>query len=227
MTKKDVKMRTTILFMLLFAIAFTACDDDDALCLKGDGNVQEYELDLADFDEIQLVGPVDLEIKQGPEQSVFVRAEAPMYNDLEYRVKDNELEIGYEDIRCFETDFGVTVMVTLPDVKSISVDGPSQVMSIGELDLDKLEVNVSGSAEVMLEGEAETCEVDVSGSIEMYNFGFVNQRTDIDISGSAEMEVFTEQELNIDISGSATIRYMGDPVVDENVSGTLDLIKIN
>ncbi len=220
-------MRTTILFMLLFAVAFTACDDDDALCLKGDGNVQEYELDLAAFEEIHLEGPVDLEISQGPVQSVLVRAEAPMFNDLEYRVKDNELEIGYDDIRCFETDFGVTVIVTLPNIKSISVDGGSEIMSTGELDLERLEIDVDGSAVIMLEGQAETCEIDVSGSIEAYNFEFINQRTDIDISGSAEMEVFTEEELNIDVSGSATIRYMGDPEVDQDVSGSLDLIKIN
>ena len=219
-------MRITAFFILLFAITFTACDDD-AVCLKGDGNVQEYDLDVSAFDRISLSGPIDLEIKQGATQSVIVRAESEMYSELEYKVSNKEFEIGYDNVKCFETAYGVTVLVTVPELKEISVSGESTVLSDGLLELDDLDINISGTAEIMLEGEAENCDIDVSGTIKTYNFGFINQSTDIDISGSAEMEIFTEKELDIRISGSAIIRYMGDPTIDKSVSGSLELIHIN
>jgi len=219
-------MRITAFFILLAAITFTACDDD-AVCLRGDGDVQEYELNVSDFNRISLSGPIDLVVKQGSTQSVTVRAEAPMYAELEYKVSNKEFEIGYDNVRCFETNYGVEILVTVPELKEISVSGVSMIESDGQLILDNLDINVSGSAEVALEGEAETCDIEVSGTIEVYNFGFVNQKTTIDISGSADMEIFTEDELDIKISGSAVIEYMGTPTIDKNVSGSLDLIHIN
>ena len=182
---------------------------------------------MSDFSKISLEGPVDLIVKQGYPQEVIVRAEAPMYSELEYKVQNNELEIGYENVRCFETDYGVTVLATIPDIDAIRISGSSMVTSDGELDLGRIDLDVSGEAEFMLEGEAETCDIDVSGSIEVYNFGFVNQRTDINISGSGEMEIFTEDELDVRVSGSAVIKYMGEPTIDKSVSGSLDLIHIN
>lgn len=215
-----------IIIALVIGATFMACEDD--LCLQGSGNLQQYDINVDDISGVALIGPINLNVSQGSAQEITVDAEPELFTELTYSVKDRVLEIGYKgNVECFDTDYGVLVNVTVPDLNYISVNGISVIKTIGELEIDKLDLSISGSAEVTLTGKAENQHIDLSGELNTYNFGFEVTNLSMDISGLANMEVNCTSAMDIEVSGSADIAYKGDPQINQNVSGSLNLTDSN
>ena len=218
------------LFNLIIAISiisFTGCSEDD-VCLIGSGKVENYVLTTDAFNEISLIGPVDLRIKQGPELSLNVDAEPEIYSALTYEVKNGRLEIGFKDIvTCFETNLGVWVNVTLPNITAIYQSGVSEIISDGDLNVPQLELNISGTADVSLSGQVENQFIESSGVINAKNFDFLSRNTRLDVSGTADIELSCSVDLDIEVDGLAKVSYKGTPTISEDVSGDLELINAN
>lgn len=216
---KNLFTITAISLMIL-----SACD---SRCVEGGGTLVEYDLDVSSFDQISVSGPININITQGSTQAVTIQAEPEIYGVMEPRVKNGELIIDFENRSCIQTDLGITLNVTVSDLKRIEVSGTSMIQSIGDLELDHLTVKVSGTADVGLSGSAVSQSYDVSGVIIASNFDFVTEDTSIDISGSGNMEVNCTDNLDVDVSGSATIKYKGSPKVTQKASGTINLVNSN
>jgi hypothetical protein len=147
---------------------------------------------------------------------------------IEYEIDGQLLEVGIkESIRCFETDFGITVEITVPDIQKVFVVGVSSVTSIGSLELDVIDIDVTGVAEVSLTGSANTQILDATGTLEVNNFEFVTDETRVNIGGVGDLEITCESTLDIFVSGTATIRYKGNPTITQNVTGSITLINSN
>lgn len=226
-------MKTTIQkLLLLFALASTtflpSCMENEDLCLTGSGSVNEYDISVTQFDKISISGPVNLRIKQGPVQKVTVFAEPELMQPIKYKVSSGELEIGYDDnITCFNTNFGVWIAITVPDLKEIVAVGDNIIESDGDLDLNDLFIITSGKSMISLRGEVNTQSIFSSGQIVVNHFNLLTQSTILDISGEGTLEVSCETELDIDVDGIATISYKGNPTITQKVTGSLNLIDAN
>jgi len=208
-------------------IILSGCSEED-LCLKGSGTVNEYPLTINNFDEVSLYGPVNLRLRQGSELTVSVDAEPEIFSELSYEVKDGVLEIGFkQNISCFETDQGVWINATVPDLRTIYQSGISEILSDGDINFDQLNLYVSGTADIMLSGQVETHKIVSSGLLNTNNFNFLTKNTTVDISGTAEMELSCSDKLDIKVEGLATIYYKGHPEITNSSSGSLQLIDSN
>ncbi len=211
-----------------FVLLFSQGCNEESLCLTGSGPVNEYELTMPDFEHVSLLGPINLRIKQGAKTTVMVEAESDIFSYMSYETKNETLKIGFKDnIRCFETDYGVWVNVTVPDLKSIYSSGISDIISDGDINFAQLELNISGTANIELTGKVAKQTIRTSGSVKVENFQLLTELTEIDISGSGDLEVSCSSELNIDVDGAATIAYIGSPSISQRSSGTLNLINAN
>jgi hypothetical protein len=165
---------------------------------------------------------------QGEPQEVVVVAEPEIYQELTSRINNGVLEIGFENnVRCFETELGVWVNITTPNINRVNVTGVSEIISEGDLDLDQLEINVSGTCDVSFTGNVANQILISSGVLNVNNFNVESSTTNIDISGTANISVFCTNNLDIRVSGAATVSYKGNPTITQNVSGVLDLIDSN
>jgi hypothetical protein len=217
-------VKTIILFAV---IILSGCNEED-LCLKGSGTVNEYQLTVTDFDELSIYGPVNLRLRQGPDIAVSVDAEPEIFSELSYEVKNGALEIGFkQNISCFETDHGVWINATVPDLRNIYQSGVSEIESDGDLDFNQLNLYVSGTAEVKLSGQVETHKIVSSGLLNAKNFNFLTKNTSVDISGAVDLELSCSENLDIKVEGSATIYYKGNPEIVNNSTGSLQLIDSN
>ena len=217
-------MKTLITVTAISLMILSACDNR---CVEGGGALADYDLDVSSFDQISVSGPININITQGSTQAVTIQAEPEIYGIMEPRVKNGELIIDFENRSCIQTDLGVTVNVTIPDLKRIEVSGTSMIQSIGNLELDHLTVKVSGTADVSLSGSAISQTYDVSGVLVASNFDFATSDVNVDISGSGNMEVNCANNLDIDVSGSATVKYKGSPKISQKASGTINLVNSN
>jgi hypothetical protein len=222
-----MKNLIVILVILIASIFSQGCKEEE-LCLIGSGTVKEYQLGVDDFENVSLIGPVNLRVKQAAEIEVMVEAEAEIFSALSYEVKNGTLEIGFkENVTCFETDFGVWVNVSLPNIKKIKSSGISDIVSDGNLNLAQLTLDVSGTANIELSGQVADQTIKVSGVLDAKNFELLTNNTTIDVSGSSDIEIACAGDLDIDVSGIATVSYKGIPSISQNTSGTLTLIDAN
>lgn len=220
-------MKNLLVIAICSTIILQGCNDED-LCLIGSGTVNEYQIAVDDFEEVSLMGPINLRIKQGSQISVSVDAEPEMFGKLSYEVKNETLEIGFEEnVTCFETDFGVWVNITVPNIEAIYQSGVSEIRSDGDLTLTALRLNVFGTADISLSGQVVNQSIFSSGVVNAKNFNFLSTATDIDVSGVADIEISCSDNLNIEVDGSAKILYKGNPTISQDVSGELDLINAN
>jgi hypothetical protein len=174
-------MKKISLLLCLIVLIYPSCSDDDRLiCVEGSGTTNDYPLDdLASFNEVALFGPVNLRISQGPEQEVFVTAEPETFEYVVHEVVNGRLEIGIkENVDCYETDFGVWINMTVPDLEAMFVVGASEIESSGDLDLDKLVLDVVGAANVILTGAVEEMLIDVNGQAFLTNFDLITEYWD-------------------------------------------------
>lgn len=220
-------MKYLLLITVCSMFILQGCKDED-LCLIGSGTVNEYQIGVEDFDNVSLFGPINLSIKQGPDISVSVDAEPEMFNALSYEVKTETLEIGFKDnVGCFETDYGVWVNITVPDIESIYQSGVSEIISDGDLTLTALQISISGTADIILSGRIENQSIVSSGEVNAENFQLLSTNTTIDVSGTADIELSCSTKLDIEVDGSAKISYKGNPSISQDVSGELNLIDAN
>ncbi len=223
MTKRISKF----LLAVALATAFFSCEDED-LCLIGSGTAHTYPLELADFTAIGLQGPVNLEITQGTTQAVEVVAEPEMFEALDYSVKSGTLIIGYEgNVSCFETDHGVWINITLPELSSIAQSGISEIVSNGELELDVLVLSLEGESKVEITGTVGAVAYNIAGLTDVNCFELETEAVSINLAGEGDFEVSCSRTLNLNVAGAAVVRYKGTPQITQNVQGTLELIDSN
>ena len=222
-----MKYLNVILVILIASIFSQGCKEEE-LCLIGSGTVKEYPLGVDDFENVSLIGPVNLRIAQAADMEVMVEAEAEIFSALSYEVKNGTLEIGFkENVTCFETNFGVWVNVALPNIKKITSSGISDIVSDGNLNLAQLTLDVSGTANIELSGQVADQTIKVSGVLNAKNFDLLTNTTSIDVSGSGDFEISCADNLDIEVSGIADVSYKGNPSISQDVSGTLNLYDAN
>lgn len=220
-------MKNLFVILILVSIFSQGCNEED-LCLIGSGTAKEYQLGVDDFENVSLFGPINLRITQASDMEVMVEAEAEIFSALSYEVKNGTLEIGFkENVSCFETDLGVWVNVALPNINTITSSGVSDIVSVGNLNLAQLTIDVSGTANLDLDGQVTDQTMKVSGVLNAKNFDLLTNNMSIDVSGSGDFEVACSDNLDIEVSGIANVTYKGVPTISQEVSGTLNLVDAN
>ena len=218
--------KIVITALIVMTYLFQSCDEDRT-CLHGGGIVNSYDLSLESFNRVFLYGPINLRITQGNEQSISIVAEPELYNPLEHKVVNEQLMVGYNDINCFDTDHGVWVNITVPDLTEIITEGKNTILSEGQLDLAKLSINTSGSATVELSGQVAIQEINSDGTITVNNLNLLTQTTTINMAGSCDINISCSEVLDVDVEGAAKIAYSGDPSITQKSEGSLSLSKLN
>ena len=219
-------MKHLLFFLVVAFVLFQACDDTDP-CVEGNRQVNSYELQLGEFTKIDVSSAIDLRITQSDTTMVIVEAETNIFPLMEYENNNGTFELHFRNNTCIDNNRDIIVHVTLPDLEEIELSGSGEILSVGDLDLDHLTVDISGSADIQLTGNIQSMAYLCSGSIDVANFGLDTEHTAINISGSANMEILCANTLDINVSGSANIKYKGNPNISQNVSGSLQLTDAN
>ncbi|MEM1320347.1 MAG: head GIN domain-containing protein [Bacteroidota bacterium] len=244
------KLNWLFLF-LLTALLASGCyfDDDDSNdgfldCESGQGGIITEELNLNDFNSIELRINAEVRITQGSPQRVVVEGQENIIDLIELDVQNDNWEIEFD--RCVRRSEDLKFFITIPDIRSLHVSGSGlifgentfvsedlilRISGSGDIDLavdtEDIDSRISGSGRVILEGNCEEFEFKVSGSGDYEAFGLQALEGEVDISGSGDADVRVEEILDVDISGSGDVRYKGRPILNVNISGSGRVIDAN
>lgn len=227
--------RATALAVPLLLVGIPACvHHHDAT-----GSTEARGSEAAGFSRIDMRGPVDVVVREGPETKVAVsggpgaRAKVRTHVDGDTLViesseeeQDNDTDDDSEDTDDCDHEHDVAkVTVDVPALRSAVVHGSGdlEVQAIGshhEVDLVVLaqgDVRYTGSADVV------RCNIDGSGDVELRGAG---KRLEARVHGSGNLNAraFPVEGGAYDIAGSgdvATVVHGGDMAVRINGSGDL------
>ena len=191
--------------------------------IEGSGDMETRTLDLDEFAAIDVGGAFDLEITLGDEQKVVMTVDDNLWDNLEVEVKGGTLEIGWD--KSCSPDGDCTVEIVVRELKEVDIHGAAEV-EITRFKGDSFEFNVSGAAELEMDGEVDRLEIQVSGAGDIDTRDLLAKSVEISVSGAGEAKVYASESFNGKVSGVGSISYWGDPEHEKTrVSGMGDIDK--
>jgi len=213
--------------------------------VNGNGNMVTDTRSTSSYDEVALVGSIDVQIISGTEGKIKVEAESNLQEYILTEVKDGKLKISVKKDVSINPSRNIGIRVTVPveTISSLYVTGSGDVCNSGLLRAKELKIGVTGSGDINLNVEARelwgsitgsgdiklngkaqefNCKVTGSGDFMAYSLNAKN--VEAAVSGSGDIQVYASQSLKARVSGSGDISYKGNPEKqDFKTSGSGDI----
>lgn len=240
-------MRSTLLFLLISTLAFTACNYVGGERVRGNGNLKTESRPATNFTGVSSFGEYDVYLSQGPTYSVRIEAEENLMPYIETQVDGDVLKIRTKDGYWLKNTTDLKVFVSAPAFSKVKTFGSGNIFSDGKLNnTSAIELEVAGSGDVKVELNAPEVRADLQGSGnidlkgETRNFtgsilgsgdiragDLKSENANVDIAGSGNAEVHASIKLHVDIKGSGDVRYHGNASTSSNIMGSGSVKKVD
>ena len=185
--------------------------------IEGSGDLETRELDLDDFDAIDLGGAFTVDIKFGDYQKIEVTIDDNLWDNLEAEVSGGTLEIGW-DKNC-DPDDDCEIVITMKKLDRFEIHGACDA-TIADFDGDLFEFYVSGAAELEIDGQVDELDIQVSGAGDLDARDLKAKHVKVRISGAGNAELYASESIDARISGAGSLDYWGSPEKEKTkVSG--------
>ena len=227
-------MKQSILILATFLFSFNSANAQfwKNETVKGNGNFTTETRSTSNYDEIYLVGSMDVELVAGKEGQIKVEAESNLMEHIITEVKNGALKISPADKVNLQPSRNKSIKLTVPfkDIRGVKLTGSGDLWNSDpirgnsfetsltgsgnlnlNLDVDALESHITGSGDTMLSGKSNYFECKVTGSGDFQAFDLKAEEVKATVMGSGDVEVFTSVSLDARIFGSGDIHYEGNP----------------
>ncbi len=239
-----MKKSLVLILMILSAVLLGACGFSNITLgrtLRGSGNVISETREVSGFDKIQIDGAGELYLTQGDQESLEIKAEDNIIEQIRTEVQDGTLVISFDEhfprlnlVPTRTIRFNLSVI----DVEKITINGAATVtaeewqgesleveingaaeIDMHQVDLAVLDLRLDGGADCSMSGSAQdvTVRVDGAGSVDLKDLQ--SSTSEVVINGASEARLWVTEKLNAEINGAGSIRYYGSPQVSQNIQG--------
>jgi hypothetical protein len=165
---------------------------------------------------VELDVPAEMTFTQGPGPAKLVIT-GPRSAVEAVEVEDGHIRFRGDHNRRFRR---LTITLTAPDVTRFDLAGRSR-LAIEGYNQDRLTLDLSGNAEVVARGRAETLNLDLSGSSEADLSGLAAKGAEVEVSGSGDATIAPTDWAKLDISGAGDVTLVTRPArLETDVSGS-------
>ncbi len=214
--------------------------------IKGEGSVVSKTYDFEDFEKLSMAVSADVELRIGKTQSVEIKAQQNILDNLDIEVSGNKLRIRND--RNVRSAKRIKIYITMTNIKGLAVAGSGTIKGIGtfsnlanldlaiagsgdmylDVEAQSVESAISGSGTLSIKGKTDSYEAAVSGSGDVFGYDFTTNRCAVAISGSGTCKITVNEKLKARVSGSGDVYYKGSvKQVDAKVSGSGDVEQVN
>ena len=239
-------MKRVLLLILPLAVIVSSCGYIGGKRVKGNGNVRTEDRTPGNFSGIASHGSFNVFVSTGP-QSVRIEGDENLLQFIETYVEGSTLNIETRDGYWLKPKRDISIYITSPTFSSIQSYGSGDIIGRSPIsDSTKMDVGVTGSANIDLEINAPIVDADITGSgdiklrgetksfkTEIHGSGNIramdlrSEETVVNIAGSGDAEVFASVRLKIEVAGSGDIRYRGNAQVSSNIAGSGGVRKVD
>lgn len=183
---------------------------------------------VSGFTKLALGSAFKVDVKQGSKFSVTASGRSEDLDDLESSITDGTLKLKYKGNNWNKNRKTVSVSITMPSLQAVSFSGAStanvakfsgvKTMDIDvsgasrvtmELSAQKVALDLSGASSLVLTGQCDVLNGEVSGASTFKGRDFPAKEVNIDASGASSAAVAANTTLHAEASGASSIRYSG------------------
>jgi hypothetical protein len=238
-------MKKLFVFLIVAVSSCSSCRFVTGQRIRGNGNVRTETRSPGSFKSVSSHGSFDVFVSSG-EQSVKVEAEENLLPYIETYVEGYTLHVQTKDDYWLNPGRKVKIYVSAPDYESIRSFGSGDIIGESKItNSSKLELEVSGSANIKMDVDAPEINTETNGSGDMFLKGETksfdgeihgsgnikaldlrSNETKIEIFGSGNADVFVDGKLDVHVAGSGDVNYRGDAQVSSSMAGSGRVKKI-
>lgn len=215
-------MKKVFFMPILLVSVVMSCSDDTVF---GSGDLITESRDVDYFTKVKSEGVFEINIIQGSTQSVEVTADNNVMSRIKTKVVNNELRL-YLDGDSYR-DISLKVDIVVTRLNGIKNSGVGNIYAYNIEEEGNFKVINSGTANILLEGNAQSIDIYNEGSGDFDGFDFSTNSGDIENIGSGDIEINCSEDLDVKISGSGNVYYKGNPTINTNISGSGNIISSN
>lgn len=206
-------------------------------------DTSEETRDVGAFDEVQLNGSMDVEVKVGGEQSVRIVADSDIIDHIETEVRSGTLRIGLERGNSYRNIKKMIVYVTVPSLKGAALHGSGDMLvddaSADDFEIDlhgsgdmvfndakfgELEIELQGSGDIEIDGTCESVDIELQGSGDIEADDMACKSATVSLHGSGDVSVSASEAADVSVHGSGDVVIHGSPdKVRSKVRGSGDI----
>jgi hypothetical protein len=173
--------------------------------------------------KVDLTGPVNLTLRQGPTPALEVRGEQRVLANIDTTVDGDMLHIGPRGI-LLRHRTPIEVTVTLPSLESLSINGSGEHMASGFAG-DHLDLALDGSGSLRFNGRYREIMAAIHGSGDLELTGGMSDTVDAAVIGTGRLTlVGSTRALHAELRGSGDLdaRHLRADEVDLAQQGSGD-----
>lgn len=196
----------------------------------------QTSLPLTNVNGVVVKGTLTVQIEKGA-------GELLIYGEKEAVAKlDISIEDGILQLHSGKGKFGLSsvdkVVIKLPELETLKLSGAAEVNASGftneelfvyvagagscdlNIDVPIVKLDVSGAAEIEMQGTAQTVVINLSGAASFDAEDYLVRDMTLVLAGAAAAEVNVSGQLDVNISGVGSVEYKGEPkVLRKRISG--------
>lgn len=236
-------MKKTLIYLLALPMLFAACKSK---CVEDLGIHATRDYTVKPFDEIKVSGPIRLMMRQDSSFKINIVADSNVIGLVKADVSGHQLQLNLDAKQYCGKD-SIIISAGIGDLKKINADGAAHIYTTSLINVNELNLDLSGATKLMMEmnaaklttvtdgaadltliGQTGSYALKSKGAIQMNAFAFVTGIYDIDAEGVSKLKINVLNDLKIKTSGAADITYKGSPKnKSEKNTGTYKLTKVN
>jgi len=184
---------------------------------------------VSGFNSIGSAGPFNVHVKIDGTESLRIKADKAIINEIETLVEGRELKIRFKHRDHWDRDdYGkkpIEVYITAKSLSALANAGSGNIDVDGELSGENVKLSLSGSGGISTGSKSEDLHVSISGSGSVHLRGSANMAK-ISIAGSGQLmaKQFKTGDASVSIAGSGNAYFAADKNISAHIAGSGSVI---
>ncbi len=206
--------------------------------IKPSGEIVLHERDAGEFTKVSVSSGFELVLTQSDVKELSIETYENIHDYIITEISGDQLRIRRREGVSFSGNPKVKIYLSANHIERISSSGGGKInlnsgweadelkvtlsgggKLYGTINVNSLDINMSGGSESELSGFAAHFVLSSSGGSRHRHFDLQTERGEVALSGGARAELNVSDTLEINASGGSDIRYIGDPKVATKLSG--------
>jgi len=211
------------------------------------GAVTSRNYQVGNFQQIEVAGPYDVQVRTGANPSVSARGSEKLLERTTVEVKGDKLIIHPERSHNWfnfgwSTHGKARFAVTVPKLSGATIAGSGDInvdrvqgdsfegtvagsggILVGNLDVQSLKLAIAGSGGVKGSGKAKSAQYDIAGSGGIDGAGIMTEQAKVSIAGSGDVKAHATGTADVSIMGSGDVDISGGAKCTVSKTGSGDV----
>lgn len=190
--------------------------------IKASYNFSRENRKLESFYGLTIKCPVIIKYKKSSNKEIKIKAPDNVIKNIATDVIDKNLIIGLTESFIFNGP--IELEITGNDLSFINVEGEGKIY-IDDINMNSLDINISGSSDIHIKGKLENLNVNISGLGNIHAEKLKANNININISGSGTVEAYASNTSSLNISGLGNVNVFGKPKHQKEEISGVGLVK--